>query len=234
MTAAQAARRLQREASRIPGDPRRFLADPRRALEVGLVLLALFVLLAFVVPQAPLELEQRWNEWMSDIATLVLKDIALVFNYLGRGFGRALLIAVPAAVLLVARRRWSLAAFALTEALTPLISSITKALVDRPRPPAPLVHPSGASFPSGHSAFAGATAVVVILLFTHVGPRRRMWWSLAVLATAAMAWSRTYLHAHWLLDVTAGSILGVGVALIVCGGVQVLATRRSVGASGAG
>ena len=233
MTAARAAR-LKRLPSRIPGDPRRFLADPRRALVVGLVLLALFVLLAFVVPQAPLELEQRWNEWMSDIATAVLKDIALVFNYLGRGFGRALLIAVPAAVLFVARRRWSLAAFALTEALTPLISSITKVLVDRPRPPAPLVHPSGASFPSGHSAFAGATAVVIILLFTHVGPRRRMWWSLAVFVTAGMAWSRTYLHAHWLLDVTAGSILGVGVALIVCGGVQVLATRRSVGASGAG
>ena len=149
---------------------------------LGLILLALFVLLAFVVPQTPLELEQRWNEWMSDIATLVLKDIALVFNALGRGVGRALLIAAPAAVLLVAGRRWSLAAFALTEALTPLISSITKALVDRPRPPAPLVHPSGASFPSGHSAFAGATAVAVILLFTHVGPRRRLWWSLVVLA----------------------------------------------------
>jgi membrane-associated phospholipid phosphatase len=156
-----------------------------------------------------------------------LKDIALVFNALGRGVGRALLISAPAAVLFVARRRWSLAAFALTEALTPLISSITKALVDRPRPPVPLVHPSGASFPSGHSAFAGATAVAVILLFTHVGPRRRMWWSLAVFVTAGMAWSRTYLHAHWLLDVTAGSILGVGVALIVFGGVQVLATRRS-------
>ena len=234
MTAAQQVRGLKRVRSRIPGDPQRFLVDPRRALVLGLVLFALFVLLAFLIPQAPLELEQRWNEWMSDIATFVLKDIALVFNALGRGVARALLIAAPAAVLLVARRWWSLAAFALTEALTPLISSITKALVDRPRPPAPLVHPSGASFPSGHSAFAGATAVAVILLFTHVGPRRRLWWSLVVLATAAMAWSRTYLHAHWLLDVTAGSILGVGVALIVFGGVQLLATRRSVGASRTG
>jgi undecaprenyl-diphosphatase len=234
MTAAPAARRLKRVSSRIPGDPRRFLADPRRALVVGLVLLALFVLLAFVVPQAPLELEQRWNEWMSDIATPVLKDIALVFNYLGRGLGRALLIAVPAVVLFVGGRRWSLAAFALTEALTPLISSITKALVGRPRPPAPLVHPSGTSFPSGHAAFAAATAVAAVLLFTHVGPPRRMWWSLAVLAIAGMAWSRTYLHAHWLLDVTGGSILGVGVALVVCGGVQMFATRRSAGASGPG
>ena len=108
-------------------------SQTRGALVVGLVLLALFVLLAFVVPQAPLDLEQRWNEWMSDIATPVLKDVALVFNALGRGVGRALLIAVPAVVLFVARRRWSLAAFALTEALTPLISSITKALVGRPR-----------------------------------------------------------------------------------------------------
>jgi undecaprenyl-diphosphatase len=61
-----------------------------------------------------------------------------------------------------------------------------------------------------------------------------MWWSLAVLATAAMAWSRTYLQVHWLLDVTVGSILGVGVALIVFGGVQMLATRRSVRAWRAG
>jgi membrane-associated phospholipid phosphatase len=229
--AAQAARRTKGVSFRISGDPRRFLADPRRALVLGLALLALFVLLAFLVPQAPLELEQRWSEWMSDIATPVLKGIALVFNALGRGVGRALLIATPAAVLLVTRRRWSLAAFALTEALTPLISSTTKALVDRPRPPMPLVHPSGASFPSGHAAFAGATAVAVILLFTRVGRRRPMWWSLAVLATAAMAWSRTYLQVHWLLDVTAGSILGVGVALVVFGGVQVLAARRSAGAS---
>ena len=104
MTAALAAR-LKRLPSRVPGDPRRFLADPTRALVLGLVLLVLFVLLAFVVPQAPLELEQRWNEWMSGIATPVLKDIALVFNYLGRGLGRALLIAVPAVVLFVVGRR---------------------------------------------------------------------------------------------------------------------------------
>src|SRR4051812_26806189 len=203
--AAQAARRAEGASSRISGDPRRFLADPRRALVLGLGLLALFVLLAFLVPQAPLALEQHWAEWMSDIATPVLKGIALVFNALGRGVGRALLIVVPAAVLFVAGRRWSLAAFALTEALTPLISSITKVVVDRPRPSAPLVHPSGASFPSGHSAFAGATAVAAILLFTHLGPRRRVWWPLAAAATAAMASTPTHLQAHWPLPRPAGA-----------------------------
>jgi undecaprenyl-diphosphatase len=35
-----------------------------------------------------------------------------------------------------------------------------------------------------------------------------------------MAWSRTYLQLHWLSDVVAGSLLGVGMALAVFGGTQ--------------
>ena len=35
-----------------------------------------------------------------------------------------------------------------------------------------------------------------------------------------MAWSRTYLQVHWLLDVLAGSLLGAGVALVVFAALQ--------------
>ncbi len=53
---------------------------------------------------------------------------------------------------------------------------------------------------------------------------------LAGLGIAGMAWSRTYLQVHWLSDVTAGAMLGVGVALLVFGAVQQkLARTRSVG-----
>ena len=38
---------------------------------------------------------------------------------------------------------------------------------------------------------------------------------LALLGIVGMAWSRTYLEAHWLSDVIGGSLLGVGVALVV-------------------
>ena len=99
---------------------------------------------------------------------------------------------------------------------------MVKALVDRPRPPDGLVHPTGASFPSGHATFAGATCVAAVLLFTKVGGRRRLWWWLATAGIAGMAWSRTYLQVHWLLDVLAGSLLGAGVALVVFAGLQLM------------
>ena len=113
------------------------------------------------------------------------------------------------------------------QCLTPLISSVFKALVDRPRPPDGLLHPVDSSFPSGHAAFAGATLLATVLLFTTVERRHQRWWWLAATGTLGMAWSRTYLQVHWLLDVLAGSLLGAGIALSVFAALQLLvgATR---------
>jgi membrane-associated phospholipid phosphatase len=203
----------------------RYFLRPRRALWLGAALLLLFVLLALLVPAQPLAIEQRWADWMREIQTPLLKQIALVFNYLGRGLGRALVLVGVGVVLLVARRWWALLAYAVTEGLTPLLNSVFKALVDRARPPDGLVHPSGASFPSGHVSFAGATLVAAVLLFTTVERPRRPWWWLATAGIVGMAWSRTYLQVHWLLDVLGGSLLGAGVALFVFAALQL--SRRA-------
>jgi undecaprenyl-diphosphatase len=70
------------------------------------------------------------------------------------------------ALLLAATRRWlALLAFGVTEALTPIAVTTLKSLVDRARPPDPLVYAGSSSFPSGHAAFAGATCVAAVLLF---------------------------------------------------------------------
>ncbi len=161
---------------------------------------------------------------MRQIQTPLLEHIALVFNYLGRGLGRALVLIAIGGVLLLTRRWWALLAFAVTESLTPMIGSTVKALVDRPRPPDGLLDPTHSSFPSGHAAFAGATLVAAVLLFTNVDRRRRWWW-LAAIGTLGMAWSRTYLQVHWLIDVLAGSLLGASVALFVFGALQLLLGR---------
>ena len=133
---------------------------------------------------------------MHDLDTPLLTNLAFVFNWLGRGVGRAISLTLIGLLLLRRRRRLALAAFAVTETLAPLLSAFLKVLVDRARPPDGLVHPVGASFPSGHATYAGATCVALVLLFTTPGARRRWWCALAGLGIVGMAWSRTYLQVH--------------------------------------
>ena len=195
--------------------PERFFSRPGRAFWCGMTLLGVVGVTAIFIPSSPLAIDLRWSEAMRDAETPLLKDLALVFNALGRGVGWALSLVAVGVVLAVARRWYALVAFAVVEALTSLSSTLLKAAVGRPRPPDGLVHPVGSSFPSGHAAYGGATCVALVLLFTERGPRRRWWWVLAALGIVGMAWSRTYLQVHWLSDVVGGSLLGIGIALVV-------------------
>jgi undecaprenyl-diphosphatase len=197
-----------------------FLADPARALWTAGGMLALVVLIAIFVPAGPLAVDRNWSEAMRDIEAPLLTHLALVFNWLGRPLGRAIALALVGLLLLRRRRRLALVAFAVAESLAPLLSTLLKVLVDRARPPDGLVHPVGASFPSGHATYAGATCVALVLLFTTPGTRRRCWWALASLGVVGMAWSRTYLQVHWLTDVVAGALLGSGVSLLAFASAQ--------------
>ena len=120
----------------------------------------------FLVPDGPLGIDMRWSELMRDAEATWLTHLALVFNALGHGILRGLTIAGVGLVLLVAGRRAALLAFALAEALTPLLVNLTKLLVGRERPPGAMIEAHGSSYPSGHAAYAGATAVLLVLLFT--------------------------------------------------------------------
>ena len=208
--------------SRPAAHPERFLSRPTRSFRVGIFLLGVVAVMELVVPAEPLGVDQRWSEAMLDIRTSFLTDVALVFNWLGRGLGWALSLAAVA-IVLFARRRWvALLAFGVTEGVTSLSSTLLKILVGRPRPPDGLVDPLGSSFPSGHAAYGAATCVALVLLFTLPESHRRWWWTLAVLGILGMAWSRTYLQVHWLSDVIGGSLLGVGLALTIFAGGQLL------------
>jgi undecaprenyl-diphosphatase len=203
-----------------------FVRRPHIALGVGIALIALVALIGAVIPVTPLAIDQRWSEWMTDLQGATLHHLALIFNYLGRGLGRALSLAAIGLTLILTRRWVALLAFAATESLTPLFSNLFKHLVDRPRPPGAMLHATSSSFPSGHAAYAGATCVALVLLFTSPGNGRRLWWAVAAAGILGMAWSRTYLQVHWLSDVIAGSLLGIGMTLSVFGGVQWGATQR--------
>jgi membrane-associated phospholipid phosphatase len=192
-----------------------FFAHPAHALRAAGVLLALVVLIAVLIPTGPLDIDRGWAEAMRDLETPLLTHLALVFNWLGRGIGRGLTLALVGLLLLRAGRWLALVAFGVAESLASLLSTLLKVLVDRPRPAGGVVHPLGASFPSGHATYAGVTCVAVVLLFTTPGRRRRWCSLLAAVGIVGMAWSRTYLQVHWLTDVVTGALLGIGVSLLV-------------------
>ena len=202
-----------------------FVARPALAVGFGGALLALVLVLAFLIPAGPLAIDSRWAELMHDIETPFLTHIALVFNALGHGVWRALTLAGIGLILLLERRWAALVAFALAETLTPLLVNLIKAAVGRERPPGQLIEAHATSFPSGHAAYAGATAVALVLLFTRLGRRRQIWFAVAVTAIAAMTWSRTYLQVHWLSDALAGATLGLAIALLSFGATQLILTR---------
>jgi membrane-associated phospholipid phosphatase len=157
--------------------------------------------------------DRRWSAAMHAMRSGRCDHVALALDRAGRGAVRAGTLAAVG-LALAHRRRWrALAAFAVAESATPLAVNAVKLVADRKRPAAARVDPFGTSFPSGHAAYAGATAVAVVQLASGGGPPGPRSWAAAGAAVAAMAWSRTYLQAHWLTDVTAGAMLGGGVAL---------------------
>ena len=204
----------------------RYLTHPGRAVVSGGALLALVLVTAVLIPVGPLGIDSRWAELMQDIQQPWLKQVALVFNALGRGWSWVTIAAI--AIVLASARRWvALVAFAVTEAVTSFLVAVIKALVDRPRPVDQIIHPHGSSFPSGHAAYAAATTVALVLLYTMPGRNRWPWFTLAALASAGMAWSRTYLQVHWLSDVAAGATLGLAVTLTTFATIQILQQHRS-------
>ena len=112
----------------------------------------------------------------------------------------------------------SLAAMAITYTLNDLV---LKQLIGRPRPfsdcyeqrllsEADLIikKPSGAGFPSGHSAIAGAVTTTMFLHNKKLG--------FCVLVPALLVvFSRLYNYVHFPTDVLCGILLGVIVAIIV-------------------
>jgi membrane protein DedA with SNARE-associated domain/membrane-associated phospholipid phosphatase len=158
-----------------------------------------------------------------------LTDVSKLFTRLGSAAVTGLL-AIVAAVLLAARRRW--AEFGVLVAGAVLIYAGVHELkdaIDRPRPGGGLIDVSGSSFPSAHAAYSTfyVWLAVTIVMRLRVGMAR----GAAVIAagivlTALVGLSRVYLNVHYLSDVSAGWALGVA-AFSLCAAVAlVISTLR--------
>jgi undecaprenyl-diphosphatase len=119
---------------------------------------------------------------------------------------------VLAALLLFKRRHPVRAAVLVAGAALAWVSVwITKSIVDRPRPPAPLVHTSGASYPSAHAANSVGWLALAISLGVLIPTRGARIAAVigGALLTVLVGLSRIYLRAHYASDVIAGEALAV-------------------------
>ena len=117
--------------------------------------------------------------------------------------------------------------FAVAESLTPLLSTVLKTC--RPPPPARRPRPSGRRLLSLRSRGLRRCDLRRTRAAVHrTGPAAGAVVDDRRSGIAGMAWSRTYLQVHWLSDVVAGSLLGVGISLAVFAGAEwSTAGRRS-------
>lgn len=186
---------------------------PRRPyVFAGIVLLVLAVALGLLVAlRDTVGLDEAWMtevlEWRSPVG----EQVGLVFDFLGGGWFAILVVPLGVGLAFVlARRPWSALDFVLASAVAAGLCQLLKVLYGRARPEQILLPLDNGAFPSGHATNAAVIAVSLGLLF------RRLWvWILGAAYVVAMAFSRTYLGAHWLTDTVGGALLGAGVALLV-------------------
>lgn len=114
---------------------------------------------------------------------------------------------------------WPLIGLGATMVLTPLVVTVLKNLIDRPRPSLThrLVEELTFSFPSGHStstaAFCAALFLTAYPALTQQG-RRALGVGLGALAVT-IGFSRIYVGVHWATDVVGGLALGLAIACLV-------------------
>jgi membrane-associated phospholipid phosphatase len=185
-------------------------------LLAGLVGLFL-VLTLLVVAGWTQSVDDSWNQAMADLELPWLVNMAEAFHHIG-GVSIAFLTVTSVAIIFVATRRWWFAgAWLAIVGVTQVLTTITKTVVGRDRPLDALVHESSAAYPSGHASVSGAAiAIGLAVLAGFLWPQRyRLFLLVGVAYAVAMAWSRTYLHAHWLTDVVSGLLLGTAVVCVV-------------------
>lgn len=155
-----------------------------------------------------------------------LTGFAKVFTHLGSTAVTGLL-ALVAAALLAARRRWAEFAVLIAGAALIFIGvHVLKEVVDRSRPVGGLIGVSGSSFPSAHAAYSTfyVWLAVTIVLRLRPGMARGAGVIAAGIAlTALVGLSRVYLGVHYLSDVSAGWALGVA-SFSLCAAVALVIT----------
>ncbi|MBD3940195.1 phosphatase PAP2 family protein [Microbacterium sp. NEAU-LLC] len=172
----------------------------------------------------PLPIDDWWNTVVAEWWHPALAGFSRVMNWIGGGWVGVLAVPIGGAIgLILLRRPWAAAYFLAAEAVSAAFVQVLKHAFGRVRPEDILIVSDYGSYPSGHVANAATIAVAAVIIFPRV-------WIAVVGATwvLLMAFSRTYLHAHWLSDTVGGALIGVAAALLVAAAFAVPMARERV------
>ncbi|NCD68763.1 phosphatase PAP2 family protein [Mucilaginibacter agri] len=143
-------------------------------------------------------------------------DVAMeVISWFGYSPGSIIMVALGALAFLLMKYKRE-AAFMLLTALSGVVSTIIKIIINRPRPAEPLVHvfkkAAQQSFPSGHVMFYvvyfGFLTILMVQLKEIPKAIRIIVGIISVFLIFSIPFSRIYLGAHWFTDVLGGALVG--------------------------
>jgi membrane-associated phospholipid phosphatase len=200
------------------------------ALGIALVLVSAEVIRVGFAGQ-PFAIDVLWHNLLALHRSAWFLTPSLALNLLGGTAAMTVITIAVMANLALSRQFFAAAFVGLTVLASAGLSTVAKQIGDRPRPGDSIVVATSGAFPSGHTT--ATAALLVALALTYLSgqspsgqspsgqsargrnSRRAVIWTLASLGVAAMAFSRTYLFAHWLTDTIGGAILGGSVALLL-------------------
>jgi membrane protein DedA with SNARE-associated domain/membrane-associated phospholipid phosphatase len=211
---------------------------------LAVLAVGLFAVIAYVTTfdgnPGPTAADRTAMNIVSDIQSDWQTELNKVITRLGAIYV-AFPIAAIGAVFLAWRRRWGeVAVVVVASVLTVIAVAELKQLIDRPRPPDPLIEPPGNdSFPSAHAAYSVVYVWLALMLARQLRPRqvlsRLTIQGLLILIglalAAAIGLSRVYLRVHYLSDVGGGWALGAAI-FALCGLVAIVVAHLRQNARG--
>ncbi|MCL1598915.1 MAG: phosphatase PAP2 family protein [Actinomycetia bacterium] len=215
-----------------PGDsPPLLVGHPAvRPVAVVLWLFAGFVALMLAIP-ATAGWVQNIDDAVFRIAVAneipVLVTLGEVLAFVGSVYVMAPLMVIVAVFLSTTKRWNALWAWLLTIGISQFLIGSVKALYARERPPLPLVETTGYAFPSGHALTGAAVAIGLVIVLTSPDSKRRYVGIIAIVYALVMAWSRVYVRAHWVSDVSAGLAFGAAAAITAALIIDRMSERRA-------
>jgi undecaprenyl-diphosphatase len=224
MTATTSRRAMGTEAQ--PRQPRS--AARGIVLPLTVILLVILAGLAIVASPAITAWDLGVIRAIESARTPFLDAVTLTDSVLFSPVAALVIVAVISAATWLVRRRLAPAlAFAALALLPWLGSTVVKDIVRRPRPlsghlPHHVLTDTGFSFPSGHTSFAVALGLALLITFGY-GRLRSPLIVFAIVAPLVTAFSRVYLGVHNPTDVLASLVYATAAVLLVLGVLRLIA-----------